>query len=156
MSYLKAACRRCLSACRLRRESHLRTPYPSAKPMISTIRFPALRAPAQLENWKLMGKTPRPTERWAPTAGRGLAQPAHGGFGQARHALMTIKGRQTYMSLTMRSSRQTSLSILKQCCEKGTRERCRPNSDILVSDVGEVGLVACRAPRTTLVPLGPA
>src|SRR5258707_15746840 len=43
------------------------------------------------------------------------------------------------------------LSIFKQCSEKGTRESCRPNSDVLAGDVDEVGLVACRAPLTTLV-----
>jgi hypothetical protein len=41
----KAASRRCLSAWRLRRESHSRTPYPSAKPIISTIAVSGIGSP---------------------------------------------------------------------------------------------------------------
>jgi hypothetical protein len=41
----KAACRRRLSAWRLRRESHSRTPYPSAKPTISMIAVSSIESP---------------------------------------------------------------------------------------------------------------
>src|SRR5262249_15598364 len=41
----KAACRRCLSASRLRRESHSRTPYPSAKPAIRVIAVSSIESP---------------------------------------------------------------------------------------------------------------
>jgi hypothetical protein len=40
----------------------------------------------------------------------------------------------------MRSSNKRLLSIFKQCCEKGTRERCRrPNSDVLAREREGVG-----------------
>jgi hypothetical protein len=44
-SYPKAACRRCLSAWRLRRESHSRTPYPRPNPTIRTIAVSSIETP---------------------------------------------------------------------------------------------------------------
>jgi hypothetical protein len=44
-SYVPKASRRCLSAWRLRRESHSRTPYPSAKPTIRTIAVSSIESP---------------------------------------------------------------------------------------------------------------
>src|SRR6266700_7596378 len=42
----------------------------------------------------------------------------------------------------MRSSNKRLLSIFKQCCEKGTRERChRPNSEVLARERERVGPV---------------
>src|SRR5262245_1477875 len=44
-SYRQLKGRRCLSACRLRRETHSRTPYPSAKPTIRAIAISKLVSP---------------------------------------------------------------------------------------------------------------
>jgi len=56
--------------------------------------------------------------------------------------------RQTYVNLTDASFKQTLLSIFKQCCEKGTRERCRRrNSDVLarfVEPIPALGIVPLR------------
>jgi hypothetical protein len=51
------------------------------------------------------------------------------------------------MNLTDAFFKQTSLSIFKQRCEKGTRERCRrPNSDVFARERERVGPVCVSAP----------
>jgi hypothetical protein len=53
----------------------------------------------------------------------------------------------------MRSSNKRLLSIFKQCCEKGTRERCRRrNSEVLARERQGVGPVA-PAPRSAFSPV---
>ena len=56
---------------------------------------------------------------------------------------VTIKSHQTYMNLTDAFFKQTVCSIFKQCCEKGTRERCRrPREAIEAATAPAVGLNA--------------
>src|SRR5215472_19290155 len=72
------SCRRCLSNRRLRRESHSRTPYPSAKPTI--------RAIGASINWH---------QRLVLAGGRFRPSPA-----PIRELEVTIKSHETYMNLT--------------------------------------------------------